>query len=112
MDFPFLIFAAMFVLVGGRFIYGRLKYGSWTGSFLKGKIERTVGEVSLSQAFATSQKLQVHTMRNEDDSERFVALVVTSKAPMGASMQPYKLSNSQALELASYLTKAAQLGGA
>jgi hypothetical protein len=30
MDYPALIFFATFALVAGRFLYRRVKYGSWT----------------------------------------------------------------------------------
>jgi hypothetical protein len=49
MDYPQLILFAIFVLIVARFLYGRLKYGSWTGSFLKGSIDRTIGEVQLDE---------------------------------------------------------------
>ncbi len=107
MDYFSLIFFAIIALMVGRVLYGRMKYGSWSGSFLRGSIERTYGEVALSSTMATSQKLQVHTMRPADSGEPFIALVVTSKAPMAASMQPYKLTREQALELAGFLTQAA-----
>ena len=48
MDYGTLIFLAIFALIAGHFLYGRLKYGSWTGAFLKGSIARTVGEVELA----------------------------------------------------------------
>jgi len=103
--FP-LIFAAIVVVVGGRFLYGRIKHGSWTGSFLKGRIERTVGEVALASG-VTTQTLAVHSMRADSGEDAFVALVFVAKAPLGASMQPFKLTRSQARELAQYLTQAA-----
>jgi hypothetical protein len=107
MDYFQLIFFAIFALVVGRFLYGRLKYGSWTGSFLKGSIDRTIGEVRLSAGIGGTHTLKIHTLRSDDDA-RSVALVVVSKAALAASMQPYRLSKAQALELASLLTQAAQ----
>jgi hypothetical protein len=106
------IIPVIVVFVLGQLLYGRIRSGSWTGSFLKGTIERTIGEVSLSKVFIASQKIQVHAMRNEDAQEDFVALVITTKAPMSASMQPLKLTTGQALELADYLKRAAQGGSA
>jgi len=110
MDYFALIIPAIFALVLGRFLYGRIKHGSWTGSFLGGRIERTVGEVSLARIFGTSQKMKVHAMQPTDGGEPFVALVVTAKAPMSASMVPYKLTRSQALELSDYLKRASKDG--
>ena len=106
MDLSTLFVAAIVVLVGGRFLYGRMKHGSWTGSLLKGRIDRTIGEITLSSGFAT-QTLAVHSMRADAGAEGFVALVFVAKAPLGASMQPHRLTKRQARELASYLTQAA-----
>ena len=103
---PFLI-AGIFVIVIGKVLYGRMRHGSWTGSFLNGRIERTTGEVRVQGNFIGSQTLKVHAMKsgNEDD---FVAMVLVSKAPMAASMQPIKLTKAQASELAGYLQDAAR----
>lgn len=104
--FP-LIFFAVFALVAGRFVLGRLKYGSWTGSFLKGTIDQTHGEVELSRGLANSQLMKVVTLR-EDGGSEFVGLVITAKAPLAASMQPFRLSKDQAQELARLLAIAAR----
>ncbi len=108
MDYPQLIFFAIFVLIAGRFLYGRVKYGSWTGSFLKGSIDRTIGEVRLAAGIGGKHTLKVQILRSDDDGGRFVGLVVVSKAPLAVSMQPYRLTKAQARELASFLTQAAQ----
>ena len=91
MDYITILFFAIFTLVAGRFLYGRLKYGSWTGAFLKGSIERTVGEVALAQGMSGTRTLSVQLMKGSEDGEEFVGLVVVSKAALGASMQPYKI---------------------
>ncbi|HTP39262.1 MAG TPA: hypothetical protein VMI92_06765 [Steroidobacteraceae bacterium] len=107
MDYPQLLIFAVFAVILGRFLYGRIKYGSWTGSFLKGKIQRTLGEVDLQKSFGSRQRLAVYAMTNEGTGEDFVGLSVSSRAALGASMQPYKLSKSQARELADLLSRAA-----
>ena len=107
MDYGTLVFFAIFALIAGRFIYGRLKYGSWSGSFLKGSITRTVGEVDLAGGIGT-QKLTVQLMSSSDHGEEFVGLVIVAKVALAASMQPYRLSKTQARELAGYLNQAAQ----
>jgi hypothetical protein len=108
MDYPQAIFFTVVALIIGRFVYGRLKYGSWTGSFLKGSIDRTVGEIELSQGMGVTQTLKVHTMKSAGGDGDFVGFVIVSKAVLAASMQPYKLSKSQAQELAHYLNPATQ----
>ncbi len=107
MDYFQLIFFGMFALVAGSFLFGRLKYGSWTGAFLKGSIEQTYGEVLLSGGIASSQVLKVVELR-DGNGQAFVGLVITAKAPLAASMTPYRLSKDQARELAGLLSLAAK----
>ena len=108
MDYFQIAFFAVFAFVIGRFLYGRLKYGSWTGAMLRGNIDRIFGEVRLSMGLGTSQTIKVVSLHGgPDDREEFVGLVITAKAPMAASMEPFKLSKAQAQELATYLQLAA-----
>jgi hypothetical protein len=107
MDFFQLLFFGVFALVVGNFLFGRLKYGSWTGAFLKGSIEQTYGEVLLSGGVASSQVLQVVELR-DGNGQAFVGLVITAKAPLAASMTPYRLSKDQARELSELLSLAAK----
>jgi hypothetical protein len=107
MDYFQLIFFAVFALVAGSFLFGRLKYGSWTGAFLKGSIEKTYGEVLLSGGIASSQMLKVVELR-DGNGQAFVGLVITAKAPFAASMTPYRLSKDQARELSGLLSIAAK----
>ena len=108
MDYPQLIFWVAFAVVAGRFLYGRLKFGSWTGSFLKGSIEHTIGEIQLSSGMGRTQTLKVQTLRGVDGEGQFVGLVIVSKAALAVSMQPYRLSKAEARELARILGQAAQ----
>jgi hypothetical protein len=107
MDYFQLIFFAVFSLVAGSFLFGRLRYGSWTGAFLKGTIEQTYGEVLLSGGVARSQVLKVVELR-DSNGQAFVGLVITAKAPLAASMTPYRLSKDQARELSGLLSLAAK----
>jgi hypothetical protein len=107
MDYFQLIFFGIFALVAGRFLFGRLKYGSWTGAFLKGSIEQTYGEVLLSGGIASSQVLKVLEIR-DGNGQAFVGIVISAKAPLSASMTPYRLSKDQARELSALLSLAAK----
>jgi hypothetical protein len=71
MDHFQLIFFAVFAFVAATFVFGRLKYGSWTGAFLKGSIEQTYGEILLSAGVASSQVLKVAKLR-DGNGEAFV----------------------------------------
>ena len=61
----------------------------------------------LSGAFASSQVLKVVELRDAD-GQAFVGLVVTAKAPLAASVTPYRLSKDQARELSGLLSLAAK----
>jgi hypothetical protein len=108
MDYFALLFFVVFALVVGRLLYGYVRHGSFTGAFLGGSIVRTEGEVRLSSSGLSSQVVKIHAMRPADGNEPFVALVLTSKAPLAASMQPIKLTRRQAEELAELLQKASR----
>jgi hypothetical protein len=107
MDYFPLIFFGVFALVAGSILFGRLRYGSWTGAFLKGSIEQTYGEVLLSGGIASSQVLKVVELR-DGNGQAFVGLVITAKAPLAASMTPFRLSKDQARELSGLLSLAAK----
>ena len=107
MDSFKLIFFGVFALVVGSFLWRRVKYGSWTGAFLKGNIEQTYGEVALSRSSMNSLVLKIVAMR-DGDGESFVGLVITAKAPLAASMAPYRLTKDQARELAGFLNQASR----
>ena len=64
MEYFQLILFGVFALVAGIFLFGRLKYGSWTGAFLKGSIEQTYGEIQLAGGVASSQVLKVVELRD------------------------------------------------
>jgi hypothetical protein len=107
MDYFQLVIFIVFALVAGSFLLGRLKYGSWTGAFLKGRIEQTYGEVQLSRGVGSSQVLKVVELK-DSGGRKFLGLVVTAKAPLAASMSLYRLSKEQARELSSLLAMAAE----
>ena len=107
MDYFQLVFFVVFALIAGGFLLARLKYGSWTGAFLKGSIEKTHGEVRLSRGAGSSQILRVVELM-DSRGQKFVGLVVTAKAPLAVSLTPYKLSKDQARELSGLLATAAQ----
>lgn len=108
MEFIPFVIGAVFVFVIGKMLFGRMKHGSWTGSFLGGSIERTAGEIHIAGGMASSFVLKVHTMKPSGNGDEFVAMVLVAKAPMAASMQPIKLSRTQAQELAMLLQDAAR----
>jgi len=108
MDYASLVIPAIFLVIGGNFLFKRVKYGSWTGAFLSGTIRRTVGEVTLSRMWTARLKLTVNAMENADSAEQFVGLVLTTKSFMAASMSPFKMTREQALDLSRLLQEAAK----
>ena len=107
MDWGQLLVLALFLFVPAAIFYGRFKHGSWTGSFLGGRIDRTLGEIELSSGFASST-IEVHAMQGKPGEPGFVGLVFIAKAPLGASMNPHKLTKEQATRLAQLLVQAAR----
>ncbi len=99
------LFLAVFAFAVVNLAWRYFRSGSFTGAMLGGKIKRDVGQVSIASGGATSKSLKINVMEsNEGDS--FVGLVYASKAPLGASMVPIKLSKSQAQQLVTLLQQA------
>ena len=93
-----LIFFSIFALFVATFAWRFFSSGSLTGALLGGRIRRELGVISLKEGGFTSQNLKVMAMEAKS-GEQFIALSIVSKAPLGASMVPFKLSKSQAQEL-------------
>jgi len=108
MDYASLIIPAVFLVIGGSFLFRRVKYGSWTGAFLGGTVRRTVGKVDLERMWMTSRTLTVNSMESSDSAEQLVGLVLTSKAPMAVRVSPFKMTREQALDLSRLLQEAAK----
>ncbi len=105
MDLEFLfwlIFAAVVAHLGWRyFSNGR----SLTGALLGGRVNREVDEIRLSDGSLGSQVLRVLEMESSE-GQRFIALAAVSKAPLAASLVPYRLGHSQAQQLITLLQRA------
>ena len=100
------LFPAFFLLVVGTFVFRFIRHGSLTGAFLGGHINQTIGEVALSKNGFSSRVLKVQTMDAEVGEKPCVALSIVSKAPLAASIVPFKLTSTQAQELAKLLQQA------
>jgi hypothetical protein len=88
------------------FAWRYFKNGSLVGALLGGRVTETIGEISLSSSGFTSRVLRVSLMAAAEGQPKDIALAITSKAALGASVVPFKLSRSQALELVSILQRA------
>ena len=97
------IFPAFFFLFAGIFLFRFIRHGSLTGALLGGHITQTVGEISLSKNGLSSRVLKIQKMEAAVGEKPSVALSIVSKAPLGASMVPFKLTSAQAVELAKLL---------
>jgi hypothetical protein len=103
MDTITLLFLGVFALVVCNLVYRYFRHGSFTGAFLAGTIDRAVGEVALSRANMTSPAIKVYAMRSGDRGNSFVGIDLTAKAPLAASVQPFKLTRAQEQVLATLL---------
>jgi len=101
------IFPVFFFLFVGVFVFRFIRHGSLTGALLGGHVTQTVGEILLSKNGLSSRALKVQKMEAKVGEKPSVALSIVSKAPLGASMVPFKLTAAQALELSKLLQIAA-----
>jgi hypothetical protein len=101
------VFAAMVLFSAWRFF----RSGSFTGALLGGSIETEFGEIPLDAGALQSRKVKVYAMKSPS-GERFVGVSLVARAPLAASMIPFKLTATQARELAELLTRASQPHGA
>jgi hypothetical protein len=102
------LFPLILIAVLGYFAWRYFKHGSLTGALLGGRIRRTVGEVKISSSMFSSSILRVGVLEAGDAIEPQVALTLVSKAALGASMVPIKLTNAQARELMALLKQATE----
>jgi hypothetical protein len=99
------VFFGFFALIVGNFAWRFFRSGSLTGAILGGRVTREVGEIPLASGALSSTVLKVQAMESSE-GEPVVALVVVSKAPLGASMMPIKLTKTRTRELMSLLQQA------
>ena len=100
------VFPFIPLLIFAFFAWRYFKNGSLVGALLGGRLTETVGEISLSSSGFTSRVLRVSLMAATDGESKDIALSITSKAALGASVVPVKLSHAQALELMTLLQRA------
>jgi hypothetical protein len=100
------IFPFIPLVVIGFFAWRYFRSGSVVGALLGGRITDTIGEIELSSSGVSSRILKVSLLQPSNGGPQDVALAVTSKAPFGASVVPFKLSRAQAQELVTLLQRA------
>ncbi len=105
------VFFAVFAAVVIFFVWRWVRSGSLTGAMLGGSIEKEFGEIPLEGGALHSQTLKVYAMKSPS-GENFVGVSLVAKAPLAASMTPFKLSRAQAQELATLLSRASGFHGA
>ena len=100
------VFPFIPLLLLAFFAWRYFKNGSLVGALLGGRLTETIGEISLSTSGLTSRVLRVSMMAAPEDGPKDIALAITSKAALAASVVPIKLSHAQALELLALLQRA------
>jgi hypothetical protein len=98
-------FWGLFAFVVANMAWRYFRSGSFTGAMLGGKIQREVGQTSISGSLFSSQMLKVYSMESSE-GESFIGMSLVYKAPFAVSMQPIKLSKSQAQDLVRLLQAA------
>lgn len=105
---PFnVFFFAVLALVVGPLACRWFRYKSFSAAIFRAPIERTVGEIELSQSGSSSSVLRVHVLGSEPGGPRSIGLQVINKAALGASTSAFNLSIDQAQRLAQLLGQAA-----
>ena len=105
MKFEYL-FWAFFIAIFANMVWKYFRNGrSLTGAMLGGRIKHEISKIELTRGPMPSQVLHVMAMESSE-GEYFVGLSLVSKAPLGASMIPYRLNASQAQKLIVLLQRA------
>jgi len=92
----------------GVFLWRYLKAGSVVGALLGGRIRETVGETTLESSAVSSTVLRVQVLDVSTQAEPVIALSITRKAILGASVMPLRLTRAQAREVGEMLGRAAR----
>ncbi len=91
---PLTIFTVVFLGILGTFVYRYLKAGSLVGTLLGGRIRETVGETTLEFSAGGSTVLRVQIL-DTGKTEPVIALSITRKAVLGASVTPFRLTRGR-----------------
>jgi hypothetical protein len=94
------------LLILAFFAWRYFKNGSLVGALLGGRLTETIGEISVSSSGLSSRVLRVFLMETPEAGPKDIALAITSKAALAASVVPLKLSHAQGLELLALLQRA------
>lgn len=100
------IFPFIPVVILAFFAWRYFQRGSLIGALLGGRITDVIGEIPLSSSGINSLVLKVSLLAPSVGSTPDIAVSLTSKAPFGASVVPFKLSQAQARELITLLERA------
>lgn len=108
MDWFTVLFVVVAISAAGPLLYRIVKYKSFSAAMFGAPIQSTVGEITLHSGVSSSV-LKVHALGSSGAAERYIGLQLVSKAPLGASTVPIKLTLLQAQELRGLLERAAGL---
>ena len=108
MDFGNIVFTVFFVVGLGILGYRWYRYGGLAGAIFGAAVGRTIGAVSVTRSGGTSTVVKIHMLGPAGGHEQRVGMQLISKAPLGMSMVPIKLTAAQAQELGAFLESAAK----
>jgi len=86
-------------------------YRSFTGALLGVRITEDIGEIELESQALSSRRLKVYAVQATPQDVPEVAIALVSKAALGASLIPIRLSHYQTRELVSMLEHACRSTG-
>lgn len=108
MPSPFELFTVVALGMLGFFLWRYLKAGSIVGALLGGRVRETVGETIVESSAVSSTVLRVQVLEVSTEAEPVIALSITRKAILGASVMPVRLTRAQAREVGEMLGRAAR----
>ena len=103
MDLWFLLFPSIVLAV---LAWRWFRYRSFTGALLGVRILEEVGEIELESQPLSSRRLKIYVVQETPQDVPEVAIAIVSKAALGASLMPVRLSKFQARDLVAMLDRA------
>jgi hypothetical protein len=102
---PYII-GLVLALVGGSFIWKRIKYGSFKGAMFGSVLRSTIGEVSADQGSLVQTRLRVHLLSGRDaTSSPAIGIEFIARSFASYQMIPITLTQEETRALISLLEK-------
>ena len=102
--FPLLVAGTLFAWWGYRY----LRYGSLVGLIVGARVARSIGKVESQSSMGVRRELEVHVLEPEPGRHAEVAVAETARSWGGRNYRAFRLTATQAQQLAQLLEQAAR----